>query len=266
MDLNADDPTLTNIPIINAPFAVSLNAYEGQSFGTILGYDYLYDASGNKLVDADGFYLRSPTVVLLGNVLPEMTGGVMTNFTFKGITLGAFVDFRKGKIFSLTNTWNNSGLLAETAEGSIREDGVTVEGVLATFDSESPVVADQGDPNVIGDEIYESTGQANTSAVAAQDHFFNNGGYIIGAADVYDGSFVKLRESSLGYTLPKKWFGNSGVQDIKVSVVGRNLAILSKNIPHVDPDTAISSGNIQGLEGGALPSTRSIGVNLSLRF
>ena len=269
VDLNADDPTLTNIPIINAPFAVSLNAYEGQSFGTILGYDYLYDANGKKLVDADGFYLRTPTVVPLGNVLPEMTGGVMTSFNFKGITLGAFVDFRKGgKIFSLTNVWGKySGLLAETAEGSIREDGVIVDGVLASFDAEgNPIVANEGDPNVTGDEIYESTGQANTSAVGAQDHFFANGGYVIGAADVYDGSFIKLREMSLGYTLPKKWFGNSGVQDIKISVVGRNLAILHKNIPHVDPDTAISSGNIQGLEGGALPSTRSIGVNVSLKF
>ncbi len=269
VDLNADDPTLTNIPIINAPFAVSLNAYEGKPFGTILGYDFLYDASGNKLVDADGFYLRTPTVVPLGSVLPDLTGGVMTSFNYKGISLGAFVDFRKGgKIFSLTNTWGKySGLLAVTAEGDIRENGVVAEGVLASFDAEgNPIVANEGDPNVKGDEIYQSTGQANTVAVGAQDHFFANGGYVIGAADVYDGSFVKLREMSLGYTLPKKWFGNSGVQDIKVSVVGRNLAILHKNIPNVDPDSAISSGNIQGLEGGALPSTRSIGVNVSLKF
>lgn len=269
IELNADDPTLTNIPIVNAPFAVSLNAYEGQSFGTILGYDYIYDASGNKLVDEDGFYLTTPTVVPLGSVLPDFTGGVATSFNFKGFTLGAFVDFRKGgKIFSLTNTWGKySGLFAETAEGDIRENGIIVSGMVAAYDNDGNlIVADEGDPNVVGDEIYQSTGQANASAIGAQDHFFANGGYVIGAADVYDGSFIKLREMSLGYTLPKKWLGSAGVQDIKISVVGRNLAILHKNIPHVDPDSAISAGNIQGLEGGALPSTRSIGVNLSLRF
>lgn len=269
VELNAEDPTLTNIPIINAPFAVSLNAYEGESFGTILGYDYLYDANGNKLVDPDGFYLRTPTVVPLGSVLPEMTGGVMTSFTWKGISLGAFVDFRKGgKIFSLTNTWGKySGLLEETAEGDIRENGIVVPGQFAALDPDgNPIVADEGDPNVIGDEIYQSEGTANDVAIGAQDHFFANGGYIIGAADVYDGSFIKLREMSLGYTLPRQWLSNAGVYDVKLSIVGRNLAILDKDIPHVDPDSAISSGNIQGLEGGALPTTRSIGVNLSLRF
>ncbi|MBK8194263.1 MAG: SusC/RagA family TonB-linked outer membrane protein [Lewinellaceae bacterium] len=269
IELNADDPTLTNIPIVNAPFAVSLNAFEGQSFGTILGYDYIYDNAGNKLVDEGGFYLTTPTVVPLGSVLPDLTGGVMTSFTFKGITLGGFVDFRKGgKIFSLTNTWGKySGLFAETAVGNIREDGVIVDGVVAAYDNDGNlIVANEGDPNVTGDEIYESTGVSNSTAIGAQDHFFANGGYVIGAADVYDGSFVKLRELSLGYTLPKRWLGAAGVQDVKVSVVGRNLAILHKNIPNVDPDSAISSGNIQGLEGGALPSTRSIGVNVSLRF
>jgi TonB-linked SusC/RagA family outer membrane protein len=269
VELNADDPTLTNIPIVNAPFAVSLNAYEGQSYGTILGYDYLYDANGNKLVGPDGFYLTTPTVVPLGSVLPEMTGGVMTSFNFKGFSVGAFVDFRKGgKIFSLTNTWGKySGLLEETAEGDIRENGLIVPGQFASLDDDgNPIVADEGDPNVIGDEIYQSEGTANNVSIDAQSHFFAHGGYIIGAADVYDGSFVKLREVSVGYTLPRKWLANSGVVDVKLSVVGRNLAILHKNIPHIDPDTAISAGNIQGLEGGALPTTRSIGVNLSLRF
>lgn len=269
VELNEDDPTLTNIPIINGPFAVSLNAYEGESFGTILGYDYLYDASGNKLVDPDGFYLRTPTVVPLGSTLPEMTGGVMTSFHYRGFSLGAFVDFRKGgKIFSLTNTWGKySGLLEETAEGDIRENGIIVPGQFASLDADgNPIVADEGDPNVKGDEIYQSEGVANNVSIGAQDHFFANGGYIIGAADTYDGSFVKLREMSLGYTLPRKWLDNAGMYDVKVGIVGRNLAILHKEIPHIDPDTAISSGNIQGLEGGALPTTRSIGVNLSLRF
>ena len=268
VDLNADDPTLTNLPIINAPFAVSLNAFEGEPFGTILGYDFLYDDAGNKLTDADGFYLHTATVVPIGNVLPDFTGGLTNTFTFKGFFVSAFFDFRKGgDIFSLTNVWGKySGLLAETAENGIREDGIVVEGVLASFDPEgNPIIADEGDPDVLGDEVYESTGTDNAANIAAQDHFFLNGGYTIGAADVYDGSFIKFREASIGYTFPKSLFNNR-IQDLRISIVGRNLAILSKNIPHIDPDGAISATNIQGLEGGQGFTTRSIGVNLNLKF
>ncbi|MBK8490172.1 MAG: TonB-dependent receptor [Saprospirales bacterium] len=268
VDLNADDPTLTNLPIVNAPFAVSFNAYEGQPYGTILGYDYIYDADGNKLVDPDGFYIPTSTVVPIGSVLPDFTGGITNTFSFKGLYLSAFIDFRKGgDIFSLTNVWGKySGLLAESAANNIREDGIIVEGLFADLDENgSPILVDAGDPDVVGDEVYKSTGVANDVSVGAQDHFFLNGGYIIGAADVYDGSFVKLREASIGYTFPKSLFGNR-IQELKLAVVGRNLAILSKNVPNIDPDGAISAGNVQGLEGGQGFTTRSIGVNLSLKF
>ncbi|MCB9285368.1 MAG: TonB-dependent receptor [Lewinellaceae bacterium] len=267
VDLNADDPTLTNLPIINAPFAVSLNAYEGQPYGTILGYDYIYDADGNRLVDPDGFYLTTPTVVPIGNVLPDFTGGITNTFTYKGLYLSAFIDFRKGgDIFSLTNLWGKySGLLQTTVENNIREDGIIVDGVFADLENGSPIVVDEGDPDVDGDEIYKSSGVANDVVIDAQSHYLLNGGYFIGKADVYDGSFVKLREASIGYMFPRNLF-NDRIQELRLSVVGRNLAILHKNIPNVDPDGAISAGNIQGLEGGQGFSTRSIGINLSLKF
>lgn len=268
VELNEDDPTLTNIPIVNAPFAVSLNAYEGEPYGTILGYDYLYDEDGNKLVDPDGFYLRTSTVVPIGNVLPDFTGGLTNTFTYKGVFLSVFFDFRKGgDVFSLTNMWGNySGLLAESAENGIREDGVIVDGLFAELDGEgNPILVDEGDPDVIGDETYQSTGVENDVAVGAQDHFLLNRGYFIGKADVYDGSFIKLREASVGYTFPRSLF-NSRIQELRIALVGRNLAILQRNMPNVDPDGAISAANIQGLEGGQAFSSRSIGVNLSLKF
>ncbi len=269
VDLNAADPTLTNLPIVNAPFAVSFNAYEGQPYGTILGYDFIYDADGNKLVDPNsGTYLTTSTVVPIGNVLPDFTGGVTNTFIFKGVTVSAFIDFRKGgDIFSLTNVWGKySGLLEETVENGIRENGIVVEGTYAQLDADGvPIVANDPNPKVDGDEIYQSTGEKNTINIDAQTHFFANGGYTIGAADVYDGSFVKLREASIGYTFPKTLFNNK-IQDLKLSLVGRNLAILYKNVPHIDPDNAISAGNVQGLEGGQGYSTRSIGINLSLKF
>jgi hypothetical protein len=67
--------------------------------------------------------------------------------------------------------------------------------------------------------------------------------------------------------MPKAWLKGTNIQDFKFSVVARNLAILYKNTPHIDPETAFSSGNgTQGQEFGQLPSARSIGFNINVKF
>ena len=83
---------------------------------------------------------------------------------------------------------------------------------------------------------------------------------------MFDATFVKLREVQLGYSLPNSLIGNTPFTNVTISLVGRNLAILHKNIPHVDPEGAVSSSNIQGFEGGQLPTERSFGVNVNLKF
>ena len=235
-------------------FGPSLEARVGQPYGVIMGTDYVYDDQGRKMVDqATGRYLVSDEVKPLGSVLADFTGGVSTTLSYKGISLSLLFDFQSGgRIFSLTNTWGKySGMLEETAANGIRENGIVVDGVAATQDANG---------------VWTSTGAANTTNIAAQSHFFSNQGYRINAADIYDASFVKLREARLGYTFPNKIFGKTPFRDVSISIVGRNLAILHKNVPHVDPEAALSSGNIQGFEGGQLPTERSIGFNLSLKF
>ncbi|HOZ16174.1 MAG TPA: hypothetical protein PK784_15455, partial [Tenuifilaceae bacterium] len=76
--------------------------------------------------------------------------------------------------------------------------------------------------------------------------------------------FIKLREVRLGYTFQK--LGNTGIKDLTFALVGRNLALLYAKVPHVDPETAFSNSNVQGLEFGQLPSARSIGFNVSFKF
>lgn len=266
-----EDPSIVSLPLAFSIFGgASLNAYIGQPYGTILGTNYLYDKAGNKLIDPNsGFYLVSSGQMPIGNVVPDFTGGITNTFTWKGLSMMVFVDFRKGgDIISTTNMWGRySGLLAETAEGNVREDGVINQGVLAVVDGSGSPVQDGGQNTVsLLDDTYQSSGTPNGMAVNYQAHNFLDGGYLLNAADVYDGSFIKLREVNIGYALPKKWFKNAGIQEINFTIVGRNLVYLLKNVPHIDPDHAISTGNIQGLEGGASPSTRSIGFNLNLRF
>ena len=228
-------------------FGVSLEALPGQPLGTFYGYDYQYDDAGNKLVGDNGFYLRTDEVVPLGTILPNFTGGVYTTLDYKNLSFYALVDFQDGgSLHSYSNQW---GKYSGTLEGTVFDEdgndmraadyaGVVVEGVNAT------------------------TGEANTVAVNPQSHFFLNQGYIIHAADQYDASFVKLREMRLDYSLPGDMVDGTPFSNVSIGVFGRNLAILHKNVPHIDPEVATSASNVQGFEGGQLPAERTIGVNL----
>ena len=148
----------------------------------------------------------------------------------------------------MTNTWGRyAGTLEETAEG--RETGVVGVGVMNVGTEDNPVWA-----------------QNNVVATAKE---YNRAAYVNSVAEgsVFDASYVKLRQLSLGYKLPNKMLKNTGLDEISLSVVGRNLAILHKNAPHIDPESAFSSGNgDQGLEFGQLPSARSIGFNVGIKF
>jgi len=241
--------------IENAPFSVTFQARPGMPYGQIVGYDYAYDANGNHIIDqSTGSYATTATVVPLGSTLPDFTGGFFTWLTFKSLRLDMLIDFQKGgKLFSLTNTWGKySGTLEETAEGDIRENGLVLEGVQQTG------VDENGNPI--------SDGTPNTMNIAAVDHFFLDGGYVVSAADVYDATYMKLREITLTYTLPQRWFKKIMLQDCSISAFGRNLAILNKHVPNIDPESAVSSNNIQGLEGGQLPPVRTYGLRLSFTF
>ena len=90
--------------------------------------------------------------------------------------------------------------------------------------------------------------------------------YLPTVAYVYDASYVKLREVSFSYSIPAKWLGKLPVSKVTVSIVGRNLWIIHKNIPYYDPESSLSAGNVQGIADGTYPSTRTLGFNISVGF
>ncbi|MBO9658952.1 MAG: SusC/RagA family TonB-linked outer membrane protein, partial [Chitinophagaceae bacterium] len=81
---------------------------------------------------------------------------------------------------------------------------------------------------------------------------------------VYDASFIKFRQFTLGYTMPAKWFNNK-IKGASISLVGRNLFIIMKKTDNIDPEASYS-GFQQGLELGGVPPVRSYGVNLNVKF
>ena len=248
-------------------FGVTLEARPGQPLGTFYGYDFVYDDNGDKLVNPNGTYVRTPGVVPIGDILADFTGGVWSDMQYKNLSFSALVDFQKGgSVHSYSNQWGKySGTLAETAEEGMREDGVTVDGVYGTY-----TTTDDGeiDEIVYLDEAGEVSSSAidNSTNLGAQSHFFYNQGYVIHAADQYDASFVKLREMRLDYNLPASVTSGLPFSNISIGIYGRNLAILHKNVPHIDPEVATSSSNVQGFEGGQLPAERTIGFNLKFNL
>lgn len=228
----------------------------GQPFGTITGRVQQVDPNGNLIFNANGSPLASDNYVPIGCGLSNWTGGLNNSFTYKGINLSFLIDFRLGgDIFSGTNNrltqWGMSeqSLIGREGETPIHIKGVTRSGSA---------------PNYIYTEV-----DRDLTPHEARNYWNNVGGETtaISSMFVYDASFAKFRQLTLGYSLPSKLLTKTPFQKVTVAFVGRNLAILFKNIPNVDPESAYSSqSGAQGLEYFALPTTRSYGFNVNLGF
>ncbi|MDF2775446.1 MAG: TonB-dependent outer membrane protein SusC/RagA [Geminicoccaceae bacterium] len=221
-------------------FNVSVEARVGEPFGSIVGRDFRIDsASGKKILSGTtGAPLAALTTSILGNVQPKWTGGFINTFRYKGFDLSGQIDARiGGQLYSATNAWGKyAGILAETVQG--REDSVLVEGVLAN-----------GTP---------------VSRKIPAETYWHAMGYNGGDRDnIVDASFVKLRELRLGWAIPQSLLSGLSGYRMNVALIGRNLW-MHANAPHIDPETAFSAGNQQGFEMGQLPSTRSLGFQVSV--
>jgi TonB-linked SusC/RagA family outer membrane protein len=230
--------------VLGGQWNVDVQARPGQPYGSLFGPGFLKDSNGN-IVHIDGIPQIDETYRVLGNTTPKWTGGITNTFSYKNLVLDVLVDGRYGgDIYSMTTTWGRySGVLEETLLG--RETGIVGVGVME--DSEGNFV-----PNdvVVTAEAYNKAAYSNAVAESS----------------IFDGTFIKLRQVQLGYTIPNKFFGKTPFRDVTVSLVGRNLALLYATIPHIDPETSFSSGNEQGLEFGQIPTNRSLGFNVSFKF
>jgi outer membrane receptor protein involved in Fe transport len=252
VDLGND---IDNLQLGSFQGGVSINAAEGQPYGTIRGNNFVYNEKGQRVIGANGFPLRTATSnEIIGNVNPDWIGGIQNTLRYKNLSLGFLIDVRQGgDIFSLDLYYGlATGLYPETA----------VTNDLGN-EARAPLANGGG---IIFDGV-KADGTPNDKRVSLVN--FGAYGYARNpaAAFVYDASFVKLREITLNYTLPSSIFTNSRIfKGITISAYGRNLWIIHKNIPYADPEEGFSSGNIQGYQGGAYPTTRTFGLNFNFKF
>lgn len=220
----------------------------GQAYGTLYGIGFEHAPDGQVIYGANGYPVVSSTPRVLGNIQPKWTGGWQNTFSYKGIVLGALVDVRSGgSLFDEgTGTGRWTGQYAETAIG--REEGIIGKGVVNVGSAEQP--------NYV----------PNTTIVPANALYGYNNPRRYHEAAIFDASYVKLREVTLGYQIPAALLNRIKVRSAKISLVGRNVLMLFKNTPHIDPEADRFGSNSQGFAYGELPSSRSMGVNLNLSF
>lgn len=242
--------------VLGTDGTVQVLATIGQPYGTIFGTAYERNTSGDILVEADGTPAISASKKILGKYTPNWMGGINNTFNYKNISLSVLVDAHiGGQIFSGTNsTGTYTGVLASTLPGRGAENG----GLSYTSSDGSS----HDDGMIFNGKL--ANGSANTTIIPAEQYY-----KAITNADeafVYDASFVKLREIKLAYKLPSNWIKSIGLQSATVSLVGRNLLIIHKEVPNIDPETAFNTGNGQGLEDLSLPTVRNVGFNLNFKF
>ncbi len=264
---DANGNEVTNLQLASLQGGVSINATVGQPYGTIQGSDYVYAENGGRIVSqTTGRYLRTGTNdVVLGDVNPDWNAGLRNTIKYKDLSLSFLLDMQHGgDVFSL-DLWYGmgTGLYQETAGpndlGNEMRDPIT----YVNDDPAQGYASNSG--GLINDGVDEN-GNPNTVRVSQENY-----GAIGWAVDpnkrfVYDASYLKLRELSLTYDLPKSLVEKIHFAGASLSIVGSNLWIISKNLPYADPEASQSSGNIQGWQSGVLPATRNVGVTLNLQF
>lgn len=211
----------------------------GMPLASLRGFDYKRDDKGNILL-ANGKFLQG-NIVTFGSALPKWVGGWLNTIHVKGFRIFTQVDFKAGhKILSNSNlNFLRHGLHKASLVG--RQGGVVFPGVNAD-------------------------GSANTTAVEAEDFYATYRGTANAAAFVYKGDFVRWRALSVGYDL-SRFVQHSFIKGLNVSLVMNNVLMIKKYLDNLDPEAQVStSDNLQGIETHTLPTTRSYGMNINIKF
>jgi TonB-linked SusC/RagA family outer membrane protein len=246
-------PGINRLTTSSGAFSGSSSAYTvnevGQPWGQMFGGG-IKRINGQPQLNTDGLYIREADTKF-GSVLPQYTGGVQNTFNvFKNFTINVNIDYQYGgKFFALSDFWGTfSGLTARTA--TVNDKGNPIR----------DAVADGGGVHVFG---VDATGKATDKYVDAQTYYHQFRNNNISENSVYDLTFVKLRELSIGYKIPvEKLSIGKFVKTAVFSIVSRNPVLIYSKAKGYDP-SEISS--VYG-EDGQLPGTRSVGVNLRLGF
>ncbi len=223
-------------------------AEEGGRIGDMYGTGLL-TVNGRHVYDQAGNPVKDPNLRLLGNYNPDFILGVGNEFRWRNLSFGFLFDFRYGgtivsRTYAIAST---SGVLENTLVG--REEGVVGDGIVNMGTADEPRWVE------------------NTTAISAEsfyNQFFDRDNE---ANSLYDATYLKLREVRIGYSLPQSLLKRTGLGEVRVSLIGRNLALWTEN-PHFDPELNAMQGQnlVQGVDDMSYPSSRSYGLSIQLKL
>ena len=257
---------------------VTVGAQVGENYGSIMGKDFKRNSNGDVIINGDtGLPEVDEQIRTLGNASWDWTGGFYSTFTYKNFRLSAGFDVKVGAdIFSMSmrsayQTGKASGTVEGREEWYSSEEARQAAGMSSTqwlnYIQSQPGYDAHDYGYVVSGVIDNGDGTYRQNDIPV-----NPEAYWKSAADnapgmfVYDNSYVKCREITFGYTFPENMISKLKiVKDLSISFVARNPFIVWKNIPNIDPDSGYNTSGL-GLEYGSLPSRRSYGFNVNVKF
>jgi len=238
----------------------SSRAVAGEPYGVIYGGAWKRNAAGKLVIGADGYPIVDSEEQVLGDPNPDWMMGINNSFSYKGLTVTALFDIRKGG-----QIWNGTkGALSFFGASELtavnREKTTVFDGVVQTLDAEGNVVSEE----------------PNTTEVPLDENWYlgNGGGFGSQAEDfVEDAGWVRLRNVSISYKLPKAMLSKTKlIKDLQITLSGRNLW-LKTDFDGIDPETNLTgagnssrSQNAMGLEYFNMPNTKSYSATIRVGF
>ena len=259
----------------------------GKQAGDIIGYKRRQNAGGEYVINDAGYYdINFDDQVKMGSIQAKGLGGITNTLTYKNFALNFLVDFRwGGQVISQALLYGTgAGMYTNSLAGRDKEHGgvpyyVDVNGAFVKVNDN--VTSGPNGEKVFNDGmilkgVKQSDGKENDVVIDAPNFYLNtyswgswpgSGSYSTYEGAVFDNDFIKLRELALSYSLPVKAMERIKMQNVTVSVYGRNLFYFYKTLPYLDPEESIGTNSFsQAFAGGATAATRSIGASLRISF
>ncbi len=261
--------------------AIRIVADEGERVGNIYVNPRLTDEAGNYIIGANGLYVIDNTrFKKVGNVMPVATGGVTQSIVYKNFSLDLLVDYRiGGKMISApakykigTGQYESTLKYRDEANGGLPYyiDVAGTKQLLPAHSSPSPDGSTVYHDGIILEGVNNAKVK-NTTIVDAAYYYSNMFAWGNSSLNedgaVFKNSYVKMREVVLGYTFPQRFTAKLKLQQLRFSLVGRNLFYLYRTLKNLDPETVIGSNWVrQSVDEGSMAATRSFGFSLNVGF
>ena len=251
----------------------------GGTTGDLWGYKLVRNENGDVIINENGLPAQAPEIEYVGTAHPDWKAGLYNEFSYKNVRFSFLIDGQKGGIvYSHSHhKMTEQGKLKHTLNGRLEGTEFYLDGndprVLAHVEAErakgNTIWPMSGYYMIAPGVVQNENGSYSPNTRLTTVEEYNKETYRMANVETnsFDGSYLKLREMRIDFTLPKRLLEKTPFSTLKVGVYGRNLLVWS-DFPMYDPEASVLSGSTvsMGIETGTLPTARTFGINLNLDF